>query len=130
MSMLTLHASVLYRFLSAGEVALGIVHVSATATLYDGLTTRALWFASGGVMIALTGAMNLLRQAYGQSAPGVRRVAIAANIVLVIFTALNGIASHASAGAWAMVAVLGGAPAMLCLVPSAQRPAISAPQGT
>ena len=126
MSMLNLRARFLYRLVGGAEVALGAIHAAATAVLYDGLSTRALWFASGGVMIALTGALNLLRQAYGESAPGVRRVAIAANAIALAFAALSGVASRASPAAWAMVAILCGAPAVLCLTSSAQRPAAAA----
>jgi hypothetical protein len=113
----------LYRLLSAGQVALGVVHISATATLFDGLSTRALWFASAGLAIALTGALNLLRQAYGNAAPGVRWVAVTANAALAVFTILSGVTMHVSPAGWAYAAILSGGPAILSLVPSAQRPA-------
>lgn len=113
----------LYRLLSAGQVALGLVHMSATPALFDHLSTRALWFASGGLAIALTGALNLLRYTYGSVAPGVRWVAVAANGALVVFTILSGIVMRASPAQWAIVAILSGGPAVLSLVPSAQRPA-------
>ena len=109
-----------YRLLSAGQVVLGLVHISATYALFDTLSTRALWFASGGCMIALTGALNLLRQKYGNTAPGVRWVAVTANGAMAVFTILYGIAMKASPADWAFVVVLGGAPAILSLVPSAQ----------
>ncbi|HEY8174607.1 MAG TPA: hypothetical protein VIF32_02850 [Gemmatimonadaceae bacterium] len=112
-----------YRLLSAGQVALGVVHMSATAVLFDQFSTRALWFASGGLAIALTGALNLLREAYGNTAPGVRWVAVTANAALAVFTILYGVAMGASPVQWAFVAILSGGPAVLSLVPSAQRPA-------
>jgi hypothetical protein len=113
----------LYRLLSAGQVALGVIHVSATAVLFKTLSPNAVWFASAGFAIALTGALNLLRQAYGAAAPGVRRVAWTANATLAAFSILSGVVMGASPAGWAVVAILSGGPAVLSTVPSAQRPA-------
>jgi hypothetical protein len=113
----------LYRLLSAGQVALGVVHISATAALFDHLSTRALWFASGGLAIALTGALNLLRYMYGSIAPGVRWVALSANGALAVLTILSGITMSATVAQWAIVTLFSGVPGVLSLVPSAQRPA-------
>jgi len=53
---------------SWGIVALGALHMVATAHLFMTLTQSALWFLSGGLVMVLTGALNFLNRAYGGSA--------------------------------------------------------------
>ena len=69
----------LYLVLACLILLLGLVHVSATFALFDALTSRAVWFAGGGMAIIFTGVLNLLNRAYGAAAPGVRWAAIGAN---------------------------------------------------
>jgi hypothetical protein len=87
---------ILYLVLAVLIILLGVVHVAATFMLFDGLTGRAVWFASGGVAIVLTGLLNLLNRAYGAAARGVRWTAIGANAVMTVFAALAGRAGAAS----------------------------------
>ena len=86
----------LYLLLAVLIILLGLVHVSATFALFDALTSRAVWFASGGLAMILTGVLNLLNRAYGAAAPGVRWAAFGANAAMTIFAALAGIAGAAS----------------------------------
>jgi hypothetical protein len=94
----------LYLVLAALVILLGLVHLAAAFALFDALTPRAIWFASGGVAIVLTGLLNLLNRAYGRSAPGVRWSAIGASAVMTAFAALAGVADAAS-GAQLLVIV-------------------------
>jgi len=63
---------------------LGIIHVAATPVFHDRLTGAALWFASGGVAMSVTGGMNVLRVLYAGVAPGVRYACIAANLAMLV----------------------------------------------
>ena len=77
-------------------ILLGLVHLAATFVLFDQLNSRAIWFASGGLAIVLTGLINLLNRGYGAEARGVRWTAIGANAALTLFAALAGFAGAAS----------------------------------
>ena len=59
-----------YFVLSLGIIALGVIHIAATPRYFAQLTGGAVWFASGGLAIILTGALNLLRRTYGEMASG------------------------------------------------------------
>lgn len=111
-----------YLVVSVGIVVLGAVHVAATPHFFPHLTGAAMWFASGGLAIILTGALNLLRRAYGQWAPGLCAVCVAANLAMTAFALLTGYASRASAGEFGLVLGLLGGATVLSMVPSAQRP--------
>jgi hypothetical protein len=87
----------LYLLLAVLMSVLGLVHVSATFALFDALNSRAVFFASGGLAMILTGVINLLNRAYGAAAPGVRWAAFGANLAMTVFAALAGIAGAASA---------------------------------
>jgi hypothetical protein len=86
----------LYLLLACLIVLLGMVHISASFVLFDALTGRAIWFASGGLAIILTGVLNLLNRVYGATAQGVRWSAIGANAAMTVFAALAGVAGAAS----------------------------------
>lgn len=86
----------MYLLFGSGLVILALVHMFATTQLYSSLTGRALWFFSGGIAMALTGALNLLNVSYGATAPGLRRVCIAANLVMTLFGIVAGIVTGAS----------------------------------
>lgn len=64
-------------------VAFGSIHVVMTRKLDPNLGMDAIWFASGGLLIMLAGALNLLRVAYTNVAKGVHVVSVIANVVLV-----------------------------------------------
>ena len=64
----------LYLVVSIGIIALGVIHIAATPKFFPHLTGGAVWFASGGVAIMMTEALNQLRCTYGESAFGLRLV--------------------------------------------------------
>ena len=108
----------LYLILTCLIILLGVVHVSATFALFDGLSSRAVWFASGGLAIILTGLINLLNRAYGAAAPGVRCTAIGSNLAMTIFAALAGVAGAASGIQLAIIVGLMAATTLLSFRPS------------
>lgn len=87
-----------YFVLSCGVMALGVLHMAATAWLFAALTQSALWFLSAGLFMLLVGALNLLNRAYGAAAPGVRWVCVAANVVTTAFALTAGVVGKASKG--------------------------------
>ena len=103
----------LYLGLALSIILLGLVHAGATTILFDELNSRAVWFASGGVAIILTGVLNLLNRAYGATASGVRLASIFANLVMTIFAALAG---YAGAASGAQLAIIVGLMAVTMLV--------------
>ncbi|MBC7788547.1 MAG: hypothetical protein H7Z74_01265 [Anaerolineae bacterium] len=110
-----------YFVLSVGIIALGVVHIASTPRFFSELTSPAIWFASGGLTMILTGALNLLRQTYGQGARGLRVICTAANAVLTAFALLAAYVSGASALEVVVVLGLVGGAFVLSLLPSAQR---------
>ena len=96
----------LYLLLAVLMSGLGVVHVSATFAFFDTLSSRAIWFASGGLAMILTGVINLLNRAYGAAAPGVRWAPFGANFAMTVFAALAGIAGAASAAQQIVVVLL------------------------
>jgi hypothetical protein len=109
----------IYLILSWGLVALGAVHMLATPRSFESLTSSALWFASGGIAIALAGVLNLLNRHYGRIAPGLRRACFGANLVMTAFGALTGTVSGAGVGQFALVLGLCGGATVLSLIPGA-----------
>ena len=65
-------------------IAFGAAHLSLTRKFDPSLGMNAVWFASGGLLIIATGALNLLRVAYAAVAKGVHIVSAIANVVLVL----------------------------------------------
>ena len=112
-----------YLVVSVGIIVLGLVHIAATPRFFPALTSTAVWFASGGLAIILTGALNLLRRAYGEIASGLRVVCVAANVVMTTFALLAGYAGRASALEFVFVLGLMGGATLFSLIPAAQRPA-------
>jgi hypothetical protein len=119
-----------YVVLSLGIIALGVVHIAATPRFFTDLTSAAVWFASGGLAMMLTGALNLLRRAYGHVAPGLRLVCLAANVAMTGFALLAGYAGRASVVELALVLGLVGGATVLSATPAAPRPAGIAPRLT
>jgi 4-amino-4-deoxy-L-arabinose transferase-like glycosyltransferase len=64
-------------------IALGAVHVSLTVKFDPSLGLDAIWFASGGLLIIMIGALNLLRVTYTNVAKGVSTVSVISNVVLL-----------------------------------------------
>jgi len=116
-----------YFVLSLGIITLGAVHIAATPRYFAHLTSAAVWFAGSGLAMILTGALNLLRRAYGAAAPGLRLVCVAANAVMTGFGLLAGYAGRATAAEFALVLVLIGGATVLSTIPAAQRPSRIAP---
>ena len=85
-----------YTALSYGIIALGVVHMAATFRFFDAASQAALWFLSGGLVMVLTGALNLLNLSYGGVAPGLQRVCIATNVVISLFALAAGLVGRAS----------------------------------
>lgn len=103
----------LYALVSWGIVALGVIHMLATLHFFKTLTSAALWFFSGGIAMALTWALNLLHRAYGEIAPGLRRVCIGTNIVMTAFGIVAGVVGRAGIAQFALVlGLIGGAAAL------------------
>lgn len=95
----------LYDFLALLIVLLGMIHIVATAMLFASFNSRALWFASAGLLLVLTGALNLLNRAYGSRALGLRLTTVGANAVMTAFAVLAGIVG--AAAGLQMVAIFG-----------------------
>ena len=103
----------LYAFVSWGIVALGVVHMLSTLRFFKTLTGAALWFFSGGIALALTGALNVLNRAYGPSAPGLRKVCVGTNMLMTAFGLISGVVSGANIAQFALVlGLMGGATAL------------------
>lgn len=73
------------RFLGAGVILLGIMQILSTFHFFTDVEEAAAWFLAGGLLLAASGALTLLRIRYGDVAPGVRSVAIATSVVLALF---------------------------------------------
>jgi hypothetical protein len=110
----------LYSFVSWGIVALGAVHMLATLHIFKTLTSAALWFFSGGIAMALIGAINLLHRAYGRNAPGLRAVCVGTNLVMLAFGIVSGAVSHANIAQLTLVLGLVGGATVLSLTQSAR----------
>lgn len=110
-----------YLIFSIGVLALGAIHIAATPRFFAQLTSGAMWFASAGLAMMLTGALNLLRRAYGETAAGVRLVCIASNIVMTTFAVLSGYASRASVAEFTLILGLMGGTTLFSLLPAAQK---------
>jgi len=93
----------LYAIESWALAALGILHIAATPRYFAELSTQALWFFSGGVLMVLAAALNLLNRTYGTGAPGMRWVCVTTNVVVVAIAVTGGILGHASAAQWVIV---------------------------
>ena len=107
----------LYLVLACLILLLGLVHVSATFALFDAFTSRAVWFAGGGMAIIFTGVLNLLNRAYGAAAPGVRWAAIGGNAAMTVFAALAGVAGAASGAQLIVIVGLMAAATLVSLRP-------------
>ena len=105
-------------------ILLGLVHLAASFAIFHELSSRAVWFASGGLAVILTGLINLLNRAYGAAARGVRWAAVGANAVMTLFAALAGFAGAASN---AQLVVIVGLMAVATLLSLRPVPAPSAP---
>jgi hypothetical protein len=105
----------LYAAAGWGMVLLGTGHMAATFRVFDTLSGSAIWFFSGGMTLVMTGALNLLNRAYGRIAPGLRRVCIGTNAMMIVFSFVSGVVMHASIAQFVMVLGLTGGAGALSL---------------
>jgi hypothetical protein len=77
--------------------------MASTPRYFDRLTSQALWFFGGGVLMVLGAALNLLNRAYGHLARGLRLVCVGTNIVLIVFAVVLGRVSGGTVGQWIVV---------------------------
>lgn len=88
-----------YALVSSALATLGVVHMAATTRYYDHhAASEALWFFSGGLLMALAAALNFLNRAYGHVAPGLKWVCVGANVAIAGFAVASGVVGHAAAG--------------------------------
>jgi hypothetical protein len=73
------------KFLAAAVIFLGVAQCLATPYFFERIGEPAAWWFAGGMLLVLAGSLSLLRLRYGQVAPGVRRVSVAANVALGLF---------------------------------------------
>ena len=118
----------IYLIFSFCVIALGLIHVASTPRFFPHLTSGAVWFASGGLAIMLTGALNILRRAYGELALGLRWVCVITNVVMTGFALLAGYASRASVAQYVVVLGLLGGTTVFSLMPVAQKSATNQPE--
>ena len=109
---------IIYSFISAAIVALGILHMTTTARLTASAALK-LWFFGAGLAIALTGALNLLNRRYGLAAFGLRVVCIGANGIIIGFAAVAGRVTGASAVAQAVMLTVLTSALILSTLPAA-----------
>ncbi|MGQ0661829.1 hypothetical protein [Sphingosinicella sp.] len=109
----------IYLILALLVILLGLFHTVSTARFFDAFNSRAIWFASGGLLLVLTGVLNLLNRSYGARASGVRWATIATNMVMTVFAALAGIAGAASGAQLAVIVGLIAATTLVSALPRA-----------
>ena len=106
-------------------LAFGLVHIAATPSRFDALSSGALWFLSGGVLLVVVASLNLLNRAHGVAAPGVRRVALVANIVNLGLAIASGIVGRSGIAGWVIVLGILVPLAVLSAVPRAYGAGVS-----
>lgn len=92
-----------YTILSYALAALGVLHMGATFRFFSAFTSQSLWFFTGGMLMVLVAALNLLNRTYGQNARGLRVVCMAANVVVTALAIAAGTVGKASALEWVVV---------------------------
>ena len=108
-----------YLILALLVVLLGLFHTASTPRFFDELSSRAIWFASGGLLLILAGILNLLNRSYGANAHGVRWATIATNMIMTVFAALAGTAGAASGAQLAAIVGLMAATTLVSMLPRA-----------
>lgn len=73
------------KWLGAAVVFLGVTQCLSAPYFFRRFEEPAAWFFAGGMLLAVTGALSLLRSKYGGAARGVRHVSIAASAALGVF---------------------------------------------
>lgn len=78
-------------YLAAGcaLVSIGAIQTIFSVQRFDSFSEAALWFATAGIAVSLTGALNLLNVAKRREDVPIRRVALAANVLITaVFIAI------------------------------------------
>jgi hypothetical protein len=96
-----------------GNHSLGHGEMVATFRRFETFNASALWFFSGGIVLVLTGSVNLLNRPYAPIAPGLKWCCRATNIAIFAFTGVSGPVTHATLAE--LTAVLGFMGAMTLL---------------
>ncbi len=86
------------------------------------MNARALWFASAGLLLIVTGMLNLLNRAYGRAAPGLHWACVATNAVMFVFAILAGYAGAASDLQFVFIVGLMAATTLASALPAAIAP--------
>jgi len=85
----------IYLVLCWALVSIGVIQAMVTPIRFKPIDEAGLWFATAGLAVALTGAMNLLNLGRHLEDTGVRRVCLAANLAItIVFVA---VATHRGA---------------------------------
>jgi len=85
----------IYLVLCWALVSIGAIQTMVTPIRFKPINEAGLWFATAGMAIALTGAVNLLNLGRHLEDTGVRRVCLAANLAItIVFVA---VATHRGA---------------------------------
>lgn len=79
----------------------------------------ALWFFNGGIVLVITGALNLINRSSGAGVAALRWFCRAVNVVMLAFTTLSGIVSGAGPGSLIVVVGIMGAITALSFIDSA-----------
>ena len=117
-------ANHVYRILSWGVIALGVVHMLTTAALRGGTPAGRVWFFGAGIAMVLSGCLNVLNLAYGTVARGVRWVCVGNNISMTVFAAVAGVVTRAGPGEFATVLGLVGGATVLSLLTARMKPGV------
>jgi len=79
----------LYLVAGCALVSIGALQTMFSTLRFDSFDEAALWFATAGLAVSLTGALNLLNVARRREDVPIRRVCVAANILITaVFVAL------------------------------------------
>jgi len=115
----------LYGILPWGVIALGALHMAATLRFFDRLSSSALWFFNGGIVLVFGGVLNLINRRYGTDAVGVRRFCQAVNTVTLAFTTISGLVDDASiASLFVVLGLMGTVTVLSFLRPALQSSAV------
>lgn len=102
-----------YGTLAWAIILLGAIHMASTPRRFATFNASALWFFSGGMVLLLTGSLNLLNRAYGAIAPGLLWVCRATNVGMLAFSVVGGLVTHGTLAELAVVLGVMGAMTVL-----------------
>lgn len=83
------------RMISGLLIILGLLQILATPAFFPRIHEPAVWFAAGGVLLALTGLLGHLRIRYGATAKDIVLTSIVANaIVAAMWIGMAGLMTY------------------------------------